>query len=69
MIRRLLILLPVLALSISGQAASENREQRVRSDKPFVQQAGGWIYNDLNQGFTEARLTGKPLMVVLRCVP
>ncbi len=69
MLRRLLFILSALALTASGQAAGENRELRVRGDQPFVQAAGGWIYNDLKQGFTEARLTGKPLMVVLRCVP
>ncbi len=30
---------------------------------------GAWIYNDLDAGFAEARRTGKPLLVVLRCVP
>ena len=28
-----------------------------------------WIYNDIGEGFAEASRTGKPLMVVLRCVP
>lgn len=28
-----------------------------------------WIYNDYEKGFAEAKKTGKPLMVVLRCVP
>jgi hypothetical protein len=27
-----------------------------------------WIYNDLDRGFAEAKKTGKPLLVVLRCV-
>ena len=30
---------------------------------------GPWIYNDLKTGFAEAQRTGKPLLVVFRCVP
>ena len=28
-----------------------------------------WIYNDVQRGFDEAKRTGKPLLVVLRCIP
>ena len=28
-----------------------------------------WIYNDLKEGNARARATGKPLLVVFRCVP
>src|SRR5262249_35919099 len=28
-----------------------------------------WIYNDLKDGFAHAKATGKPLLVVFRCVP
>jgi hypothetical protein len=31
--------------------------------------SGQWIYDDLDAAATEAGRTGKPLMVVLRCVP
>src|SRR5690606_25449780 len=31
--------------------------------------ADGWIYNDIERGFTEAKRTGKPLFVTFRCVP
>jgi hypothetical protein len=27
-----------------------------------------WIYNDLKEGHARARSTGKPLLVVFRCV-
>jgi len=30
---------------------------------------GSWIYNDVNAGFAQARKTGRPLLVVFRCVP
>jgi hypothetical protein len=28
-----------------------------------------WIYNDLKEGNAQANATGKPLLVVFRCVP
>jgi hypothetical protein len=28
----------------------------------------GWIFN-LDEGFTQAKKSGKPLMVVIRCLP
>jgi len=31
--------------------------------------AGTWVYDDLAAGVAEAGRTGKPLLVVLRCVP
>ncbi|MDQ3329107.1 MAG: PDZ domain-containing protein [Planctomycetota bacterium] len=31
--------------------------------------ADGWIYNDIAQGFAEAKRTGRPLFVTFRCVP
>ncbi|HYF01258.1 MAG TPA: hypothetical protein VEJ18_20205 [Planctomycetota bacterium] len=34
-----------------------------------VEPAGRWHYDDLAGGFAEARKTGRPLAVVLRCVP
>jgi len=30
---------------------------------------GSWIYDDLEKGFAESRKTGKPLMIVFRCIP
>ena len=36
-----------------------------------VAEANGWIWTgaDLSEGFKQAKSTGKPLMVVLRCPP
>jgi hypothetical protein len=28
-----------------------------------------WIYNDLKEGNARAKATGKPMLVVFRCVP
>lgn len=49
--------------------AAEDRAQKVLQDAAKVNQDGYWIYNDLPAGINTARTTGKPLLVVLRCVP
>ncbi len=49
--------------------AAEDRKARVLNDRAAVQAAGKWIYNDLPQGYAEAGRTGKPLLVIFRCVP
>lgn len=50
-------------------AQKKTREEKVRDDKAKVEADGFWIYNDLDRGFAEAKKTGKPLLVVLRCIP
>lgn len=45
------------------------REKKVRDDRARVEADAFWIYNDLPQAFTTAKLTGKPILVVLRCIP
>ena len=67
MIRTLLISAVLSTLTTS--LAAQTREQKVRGDKAKVEAAGFWIYNDLAKGFAEAKETGKPLVVVLRCIP
>jgi hypothetical protein len=64
-----------LALSsfpVSGVAWGQEkptREQKVRGDKTKVEAAGFWIYNDLPKAYAEAKQSGKPIVVVLRCIP
>lgn len=50
-------------------AQGKTREEKVREDRAKVEAEGFWIYNDLPRGFAEAKRTGKPLLVVLRCIP
>ena len=47
----------------------KDREGAVRKDRETMQNDARWIYNDVQRGFGEAKRSGKPLMVVLRCVP
>lgn len=60
------------ALVLSATAFAETVKDRagaVRGDRAKMQDDARWIYNDWRGGFEEARRTGKPLLVVLRCVP
>jgi hypothetical protein len=41
----------------------------VREDLSNFGAVDTWIYNDLARGFETARETGKPLLVVFRCIP
>ena len=59
----------LLVLISAAVNAAEDRRERVLNDRKEVEAAGRWIYNDLPKGFAEASRTGKPLLVVLRCVP
>src|SRR6266568_4753906 len=47
----------------------KDREGAVRNDRAAMEKDTRWIYNDWERGFAEAKRTGKPLLVVLRCVP
>jgi len=68
---------PLVALALffsviaspSRAEAVKDREGAVRNDKAAMEKDNRWIYNDWRLGFLEARRTGKPLLVVLRCVP
>lgn len=48
---------------------AQTREEIVRGDKEKVQREGFWMYNDIDGAFEEANRTGKPIIVVLRCLP
>ena len=58
-----------LFLGVLSLTAAEDRKERVLNDRKEVETSGNWIYNDLPEGFAEAARTGKPLMVVIRCIP
>ena len=66
--KRLLALVLVLPL-LGGMAWGQTREEKVRNDRKKVEGEGFWIYNDLAKGLREAKESGKPLIVVLRCLP
>src|SRR3954462_14154695 len=59
----------LFATHVLHGAAVKDREGAVRNDRATMENDARWIYNDVDRGFAEARKTGKPLLVVLRCVP
>jgi serine protease Do len=62
-------LLCLLPLPLAAETVKD-REGAVRGDKAAtLEKDARWIYNDVQKGFAEAKRTGKPLLVVLRCIP
>ena len=59
----------IAIVSITSAETVKDREGAVRKDKATMQDDALWLYNDYEKGFAEAKRTGKPLLVVLRCVP
>ena len=49
--------------------AVKDREGAVRQDKAKLESSDRWNYNDVDGAFAEAKKSGKPVMLVLRCVP
>ena len=68
MLRQILCLVGLFCFTTTIGFA-QSREQKVRGDKSKFEAAGFWIYNDLAKGYAEAKQTGRPLLVVLRCIP
>ena len=64
-----IVLASFLFLGVVSLTAAEDRKERVLNDRKEVEASGNWIYNDLPRGFAEAARTGKPLLVVIRCIP
>lgn len=58
-----------ILVSRSDVLVAQTREEKVRNDKAKVEARGYWIYNDVAQAFEQAAQTGKPIVVVLRCLP
>ncbi|MHB8520880.1 MAG: hypothetical protein ACYDH9_08985 [Limisphaerales bacterium] len=69
MIHPLLVVTALLLATAPLLRAAEDRDAKVRDDLKEVQSVGHWIYNDTPGGFAEAARTGKPLLVVFRCIP
>lgn len=64
----LLTLACALAMSLNAQTVPD-RKGAVLQDRETLKGLDRWIYNDFGKGFEVAKETGKPLLVVLRCVP
>jgi hypothetical protein len=53
--------------AVAARRAQDPNERLRENLKDAI--VGPWIYDDLERGYAEARASGKPMMVVLRCVP
>lgn len=61
-----------LAFALAPTTPAEtvaDRRGAILEDRELLEHDPRWNYNDVEGGFAEARRTGKPLLVVLRCVP
>ncbi|MGN6543846.1 MAG: Trx7/PDZ domain-containing (seleno)protein [Aureliella sp.] len=65
----LLAVLALNAIYAAGSLRAQDRETKVRSDQARVLKEGFWIYNDLPKGLERAKATGKPVLVIFRCIP
>jgi thioredoxin-related protein len=66
--RRTLLFLGLVAF-VATPSIAQDRETKVRNDRKTFEHSQDWIYNNLNEGIAVAKKSGKPLMVVFRCIP
>lgn len=64
----LMLTLCFLAAAVRAETVKD-REGAVRADKARLENDARWNWNDIDAGFRLAKVTGKPLLVVLRCLP
>ena len=65
----LCILSCLFANSFIDGVSGQSREEIVRGDRERVEAEGFWMYNDIPGAIEKAEETGKPIVVVLRCLP
>jgi hypothetical protein len=63
-----LVLILAAWVAAAVQAPAQTREEKVLADRARTLADGFWMYNDLPAGIAQAQKTGKPLLVVLRCI-
>ena len=60
----------LVALLPSARAETvADRQGAVLKDRATLENDPRWIYNDFEKGFAEGNRTGKPVLIVLRCIP
>jgi hypothetical protein len=65
---RLMLIALLFVFSVSSIHA-QDRLTKVRNDRQNVIDDGYWIYNDLAAAKEQAKESGKPILVVVRCIP
>ncbi len=59
----------VATFSAYAADGKKTRDEMVIEDRDELQNNDTWIYNDLGKAKEAAAASGKPLMVVFRCIP
>lgn len=59
----------LVMVTTGGLAQAADRRAQVLDDRTEVGAMEEWIYNDLPKATAEAEQSGKPLLMVIRCVP
>ena len=67
--KRFVAVAMLLVILMEARGVGQTREEKVRNDKARVEADGYWMYNDLPGALAEGKRTGKPVVVVLRCLP
>ena len=57
-----------LKMSVFAETVAD-RKGAVLNDRANLENDPRWIYNDYEKGFAEGKRTGKPVLIVLRCIP
>lgn len=52
--------------AFAAPAGADSGKDELRKALKDLDEAGSWIYDDLQAGFAAARTSGKPLLVVFR---
>ncbi len=55
--------------SVNAQDVQQKRRDAILNDKKQFDLDEFWVYDDFEKGRVEAARTGKPMLVVLRCLP
>ena len=64
-----LFLMMLATISTQTQDVQQKRRDAIVNDKKYFDLDDFWVYDDFEKGRKEAEKTGKPLLVVLRCLP
>ncbi|EAQ80255.1 Trx7/PDZ domain-containing (seleno)protein [Blastopirellula marina] len=67
--RARLALFVLLSLGSFAAAQNKDRETKVRNDRRDILADGTWHYNDLTGATAAAKSSGKPILVIFRCIP
>lgn len=62
------LLTPLLALMLMTAAASAQSPEQLKKMLKDDAVRGDWNYDNLEAGFAKAKATGKPMLVIFRCV-